>query len=138
VWSTTKFPWGTADWKWNECSSSVPPSTGCAVWGTTGVWWNKADWKWNECTSSIPPVQIVPIYPGVDATMLIPPWIEEPWNPYRTSSLDKQKRLIKLICKVKDQTYDETKEVKDFPVTIGDIHMVVEKVSGIKLEFLNE
>lgn len=136
VWSTTKFPWGYADWKWNECSSSVAPPTGCKVWGTTGVLWGQADWKWSECSSSkppIPPITVTVIRPGVDATTLIQPWLEEPWNPYRTSSLDKQKRLIKLVCKVKGQNYDEEKEVKGFPVTVGDIRMVVKAVANIDL-----
>lgn len=134
VWSTTKFPWGLALWKWNECSGSIVPPTGCAVWSTTGVLWSKADWKWNECSSSKPiPVISVGNPPGVDAMTLVQPWLEEPWNPYRTSSLDKQKRLIKLVCKVKGQNYDETKEVKDFPVTVGDIRMVVKAVADIDL-----
>ena len=141
VWSTTKFPWSMADWKWSECSSSAPPPSTCKVWGTTDVLWKNANWKWSECSGSIPippiPVVVIGNQPGVDAETLIPPWqlVEEPWNPYRTSSLDKQKRLIKLICKVKGQEYKEEKEARDFPVTIGDIRMVVKTVANIDLNF---
>lgn len=112
----------------------------CYLWGTTNVLWKNANWRWSECSGSTPPIPVVSIgnQPGVDATTLIQPWLIEPWNPYRTGSLDKKKRLIKLVCKVKGQDYNEEKEIKDFPVTVGDIHMVVEKVSGIKLEFSNE
>lgn len=137
VWSTTKFPWKMADWKWSECSSSAPPPSDCKVWGTTNVLWRNANWKWNECSSSIPPVPVVIIGnpPGVDAELLIQPWqLEEPWNPYITSSL-KHKKLVKLICRVQGKKYEEEKEVKDFPVTVGDIRAVVKKVANIDLDF---
>jgi hypothetical protein len=138
VWSTTKFPWFVANWKWSECSSSAP-SGPCAVWGTTAVPWNQANWKWSECTGSvIPPIPVVVIgnRPGVDAETLIQPWqlVEEPWNPYISSSIDKKKRLIKLICKVKGQTYSEEKEAGDYKVTVGDIRMVVKAVANIDLD----
>ncbi len=134
VWSTTQFPWFLANWRWSECSSSTPGGP-CAVWGTTSVLWKNANWRWSECSGTLPPVPVVEIRPGVDAEALIQPWmLEEPWNPYQSASLDKQKRLIKLICKVKGQEYKEEKAVKDFPVTVGDIRMVVKAVTNIDLD----
>lgn len=141
TWGTTQFPWFLANWKWSECSSSVP-SGPCAVWSTTKIPWAQANWKWSECSGSqpIPPIPVVSVgnQPGVDANTLIPPWIEEPWNPYRAADREqaekKRKRLIKLILKVKGQQYDEEKEVKDFDVTVGDIKMVVKAATNIDLK----
>jgi hypothetical protein len=35
---------------------------------------------------------------------------------------------------VKGQEYNEEKEVRDFPVTVGDIRMVVKAVANIDLD----
>ena len=106
----------------------------CSVWGTTGILWRNANWKWSECSGSVPVVNVGNL--GVDATTLIQPWMleEQPWNPYQSGSLDKQKRLIKLICKVKGVEYNEEKEIKDFKVTVGDIRMIVKAVADIDLQ----
>ena len=84
------------------------------------------------------PVVSVGNQPGVDAMTLVQPWIEEPWNPYRAADREqaekKRKRLIKLICRIKGQEYNEEKTHKDFNVTVGDIKMVVKKVKNIDLE----
>lgn len=109
----------------------------CAIWGKTGILWKDVVWKWSECSATPVPVISIGNPPGVDATTLIQPWMvaETPWNPYQTSSLDsKQKRLIKLVCKVKGQEYDEEKEVRDFKVTVGDIRMIVNAISDIDLQ----
>jgi len=135
LWSTENVQWGKANWTWAECEIVQEI---CQIWSTAGMPWIKANWRWSECTGSIPPVPIISVgnLPGVDAETLIQPWQleEEPWNPYQTSSIDKQRRLIKLICKVKNKEYREEKEVKDFPVKTGDIKLVVRTVSGIDLE----
>lgn len=101
----------------------------CYRWGFTNVLWKNANWKWSEC-------QLVAeilnnLYPGVDATTLIQPWLIEPWNPYKEK---KRKELIRLICKCRGQTYDESKEVKEFEITVDDIKLVVRSVSGIELD----
>jgi hypothetical protein len=103
----------------------------CYIWGRTNVKWKDANWMWSECQLV---EEIIAMDSGVDAEMLIQPWqLEEPWNPYQTMSLDKKRRLIKLICKVKNKEYTDEKEAKDFPVTIGDIRMVVNAVGRIDL-----
>ena len=137
TWNNAKWFWPVASWQWSECSSSLPPlPTTCSVWGTTNVFWKNASWKWSECTGSIPiPVVSIINQPGVDATMLIQPWMEEqPWNPYQTGSHDKRKRLIKLICKVQGKEYNEEKEIGDYKITVGDVRMTVKSVSNIDLD----
>lgn len=78
----------------------------CNLWSNASTLWKNANWKWSECSSSvIPDAGVGGNLPGVDATTLIPSWQEEPWNPYKTSTANKQKKIIKLICKVKNDEY---------------------------------
>lgn len=97
----------------------------CNLWSNASTLWKTANWKWSECSSSvIPDVGAGGNLPGVDATTLIQPWQEEPWNPYKTSTVNKQKKIIKLICKVKNDEYSEQKEVRDVNLTVDDIRIV--------------
>ena len=135
LWSSENVQWKNGSWTWGECQLVAEI---CKKWGTSDFPWRIANFKWSECSGSIQPIPPIPVVtvgnlPGVDATTLIQPWLEEPWNPYRTGSYDKHKRLIKLVCKVKNEEYKEEKEMKDFKVTVGDIRMVVKAVSGVEL-----
>lgn len=137
-WVYTNTVWNSADWTWNDCQLLQEV---CLKWGTAGAWWVNANWQWSDCSGSItppvPPTASVVIQPiGVDASTLVQPWISEPWNPYRAGEIDanKKKRLIKLICKVKGQTYEQEKEVGDMNVSVDDIKMVVKKVLDIDLD----
>ncbi len=136
LWSTENVRWNNANWTWAECEAVQEI---CQVWSTTKFPWAGANWKWSECSSSAPPIPVVTVGnpPGVDATTLIQPWLEEPWNPYTANDEHdkKRKRLIKLICKVKGREYSEEKEAKDFPITVGDIRTVVKTVANIDLDF---
>ena len=137
LWSSENIQWSKANWTFSECEMVQEI---CQVWSTTQFPWNMADWKWSECSSSVvPPIPVVTIgnQPGVDATTLIQPWLEEPWNPYTANDEHdrKRKRLIKLICKVHGKEYIEEREAKDFPVTIRDIRTVVKAVANIDLDF---
>jgi len=133
LWGTANVQWKNANWTWNDCQLVRDI---CETWGCTPFLWKNANWRWSECSGSIPPIPVVSIgnQPGIDATTLIQPWLEEPWNPYRTGSLDRQKRLVKLVCKVKGQRYEEEKEMKDFNVSVDDIRMVVKAVANIDLD----
>ena len=87
----------------------------------------------------IPPIPVITVTsslqpPGVDATILIQPWLIEPWNPYPEVVKEKKKRLIKLICKVKGQTFEEEKEVEDYKITVDDVRMVVKAVTNIDID----
>ena len=103
----------------------------CYLWGTAGVKWKDANWEWKDCQLVQEIIAIAES--GVNAEELIQPWLkeEETWNPYQK---DKRRRLIKLICKVKGQEYDEEKEVKKFKVTVEDIKLVVKTISGVDLK----
>jgi hypothetical protein len=90
--------------------------------------------------SSTPPTPPIPVSSGsiqpigVDATTLIQPWLIEPWNPYKDVEKEKRKRLIKLICKVKGQTYEEEKVIGTMDISVDDVKMVVKKVLNIDLD----
>lgn len=139
LWATENVRWSDANWTWDECQLVQEI---CQTWGTTQFPWFMANWKWSECSASVPvpPVPVVSIgnQPGVDAMTLVQPWIEEPWNPYRAADKEqaekKRRRLIKLICRIKGQDYEEERTHADFNVTVGDIRMVVKAVKNIDLE----
>ena len=139
LWSSENIQWSKANWTFSECEMVQEI---CQVWSTTQFPWSMADWKWSECSSSVPPIPVVTVgnQPGVDATTLIPEWLEEPWNPYTANDEHdkKRKRLIKLICKVQGKEYIYEREAKDFPITIRDIRTVVKAVANIDLDFRME
>ncbi len=138
-WVQTQRSWGTADWLWSECELA---SEICNVWGTDKhLWKNENSW-WSLCfgSGSIPPQPITSSVslqqPGIDATTIVQPWLIEPWNPYTANDEHdkKRKRLIKLICKVKGETYTEEKPIGTMKVSVDDIKMVVKKVLNIDLD----
>lgn len=133
TWFSTETGWSDADWTWDDCQLVGEI---CTTWANTAVKWSNVNWLWSECSGSshIPLTPTIEIgnAPGVDATTLDQPWIIEAWNPYQ--NLEKKKRLVKLICKVKDIRYEEEKEVKDFHVSIDDVKMVVKAVANIDLK----
>lgn len=113
------------------------PVRNCFPWGRANVQYKNANWTWSEC-QLVEEIVNIANQPGVDATTLIQPWIEEPWNPYRAADREqeekKRKRLIKLICRIKGQEYNEEKTPKDFKITVGDIKLVVKAVKDIDLK----
>jgi hypothetical protein len=105
----------------------------CYIWGFTDILWKNADWTWSECKIIQDILDgICGNKPGVDATTLIQPWLNDPWNPYRAG--EKKKKLIRLICKVKGIEYDESKEVRDLDVSVEDIKLVINKVLNINVK----
>lgn len=142
LWSVADVKYGEANWTWDECQIVEEL---CKTWGDANHLWFRANWIWSKCSGSLPPPPPPPppitasvINYGVDATTLVQPWLEEPWNPYREAEEKarqaKRKRLIKLICKIKGEKFDEEKEVKDIDISIEDVKLVVKKVANIDLD----
>lgn len=99
----------------------------CYRWGFTGIKWKDANWTWSECQL----VQdIVNVLGGAAA----------PGQRYEVEDLwqrnkEKKKRLIRLICKVKGETFDETKEHReDIKITADEIKMVIKAVLDIDVD----
>ena len=42
-------------------------------------------------------------------------------------------KLIKLICKVKGETYKKSKYVNDYKIKVSDVKLAAEKVLGIEV-----
>jgi hypothetical protein len=101
----------------------------CRKWGMTDIQWNLADWKWSECQLVS---DIIQFYnrPGIDASK-----IYKGEEQFWIKDHEKKNRLIRLICKVKNEKYDESKEVRnDIKINIDDVKLVVKTVSGIDLD----
>ena len=138
-WGVAPGLWKNANWTWIDCELVDEI---CAKWGTEGVWWKNENLIWSKCTGSvsppIPPItaSVVIDRPGVDATTLVQPWLITPWNPYTANDEHdkKRKRLIKLICKIKGETYEEEKMAGTMNISVDDIKMVVKAISNIDLD----
>ena len=55
---------------------------------------------------------------------------------------EKKKRVVKLICMVKGQKFEEKKEVEDFTISVDDIDLVLERAKKLRpklyMEMTNE
>ena len=54
----------------------------------------------------------------------------EPWEHWGD---EKKKKLIKLICKVKGETYKKSKYVNDYKIKVSDVKLACKKVLGIEV-----
>jgi hypothetical protein len=142
-WGEVGYLWKDGNWAWNYCNNAPPPQpTNCIQWGTADVLWEDADWYWSVCSGSVPvpPEPTASIFvqpPGVDAMTLVQPWLIEPYNPYRAADREqeKKKRFIKLICKIKGQTFEMEKEIGEHEkVSVDDVRMVVRNITGVDLD----
>lgn len=113
-------------------------ATRCYTWGLDPIavpnQWITADWTWSECAIVDEIVSTVPFGVGVDATQLIPYWLRDDDTKKSLVDVEKRKRFIKLLCKVKGIEYIESKEVKDnIKVSVDDVAIVVKAVKGVNL-----
>lgn len=103
----------------------------CPIWDKTNILWSGANWTWDECKLV---EEIVNYYAGVDASLLqVKPYEELEPEPLWMRGNEKKKKVIRLICKVKGEVFDESKEIKDIKVKVDDIKLVVKTISGIEL-----
>jgi hypothetical protein len=98
----------------------------CRKWGSTDVRWKVSNWLWSECQLA---EELGQIYEsGIDASRIYENdlWRNEP---------EKRKRLIRLICKVKGEKYDESKEKhENIKIKVEDIKLVIKAVLDIELK----
>jgi hypothetical protein len=98
----------------------------CRKWGYTDVLWKNANWKWSECQIAD---ELKTIYEsGIDASKIYEDdlWKKEP---------EKRKRLIRLICKIQNKNYDESKEKSEnIRIKVEDIKLVVKTILDIDLK----
>lgn len=135
LWNSGNIAWKDANWKWSECFTRPPT---CFIWNSTDVNWNDADWLWSKCFGEPPIPPIPPVTAslgnlGVDATTLIQPWLEEPWNPYKNSEQDKE-RFLELMCRINGVKYEKNKKKKKINVSVNNVK-IAQYASVVDIEF---
>lgn len=88
-------------------------------WGQANVSWNNNSFTWGE-------VALVEAALGGGGILAD----DMPWTKWEG---DKKEKLVKLICKVKNKTYKQTKQIKDIKITAKDIRLLAKKVLGIEV-----
>ena len=83
--------------------------------------WNNADFNWNNNPYTWNEVVLI-TQAASDGIFDVDQWDKE-----------KKKKLIKLICKVKGKTYDESKYVNDFKIKVSDIRLAAKEILGIEI-----
>jgi len=106
----------------------------CYKWGSTNIKWIGADWKWSECKL----VEEIITEAGKPGGGAVLPDGKYPWENVWEKDEEKKKRMIRLICKVKNEEFDETKEVRDIKIKVSDVKLVVKTMTGIELSINNE
>ena len=82
-------------------------------WNNANFNWNNNPYTWNE---------VVLITQASDGIFDVDQWDKE-----------KKKKLVKLICKVKGKTYDESKYVNDFKIKVSDIRLAAKEILGVEI-----
>lgn len=112
----------------------------CYRWGDANVLWSQANWYWSQCSGSVvPPTPVtesIVQQPGIDAQTLIQPWLIEPWNPYRAADREQEKKrkLVRLICRIRGETFEEEKAVGNRKLSVDDVKMVITNIADINLD----
>ena len=83
--------------------------------------WNNADFNWNNNPYTWNEVILI-TQAASDGIFDVDQWDKE-----------KKKKLVKLICKVKGKTYDESKYVNDFKIKVSDIRLAAKEILGIEI-----
>lgn len=100
----------------------------CRKWGSTDVRWKDANWRWSECQLALELAE--QFKGGID-----PREIYKEEETFWIKDVEKRKRLIRLICKVKGKEYDESKEkMENIKIKVEDIRLVVKTITGIDLK----
>lgn len=110
----------------------------CYKWIYAPVKWSEANWTWADCKLVDEIITSFGNPPGVPGEWAQPNWLqnEKFHNPYEK---EKRKRFIRLICKVKNEKYNEEKLVKDYiRIKLEDVKLVVKTVKGIDIQIIEE
>tara|TARA_B100000287_G_scaffold307223_1_gene290370 strand:- start:6221 stop:6514 length:294 start_codon:yes stop_codon:yes gene_type:complete len=83
--------------------------------------WNNADFNWNNNPYTWNEVILI-TQAASDGIFDVDQWDKE-----------KKKKLVKLICKVKGKTYDESKYVNDFKIKVSDIKLAAKEILGVEI-----
>ena len=88
------------------------------LWSNANFKWNDNPYTWNDCA----------IIVGI-VTTLGGHGTQAAYQKHK-----KDKNLIKLICKVKGEEFEETNEIKNIEIFIKDVTLVAKEVLNIELK----
>ena len=89
------------------------------TWSDNSIIWSSNSFTWDE----VQLVQEIIQRSGGGVIEDDMPWMKP----------EKKKKLIKLICKVKGKTYDESKYVNDFKIKVSDIKLAAKEILGVEI-----
>ena len=98
-------------------------------WGGKNILGANATFKWNTA----PNISSYPRYTWNEVELIIAAagdLINEPWQQWGDKE---KKKLIKLICKVKGQTYKKSKYVNDYKIKVSDVKLLAKNILGIEV-----
>ena len=92
------------------------------IWNQTNIKFKNANWTWSEKEL----VEELVYSSGGGDESAIAGWQQK--YP------KKKKKVIKLLCKIKNEKFDESKNYKDIKLTIKDVQLLAKEVLGIDLK----
>lgn len=108
----------------------------CYKWGECDVLWKNANWLWSEC-ALVDEIGLPPLG-GIPGELALPSWLQDD-KAHSPQEIEKRKRFIRLICKVKGEPdFDKRKEKKDIKISIDDIKLVVKAVKNIDIKIIED
>ena len=90
------------------------------TWDTANFLWNNNPYTWDE---------VVLIQELATARAA-----GDDYMGIINGSPEKKKKFVKILCKVNNTEYKETKEVKEVNIRIQDVDLVINEVLGVNLE----
>lgn len=97
-------------------------------WSSANVRWNDSNWTWQEF--QLAEELVNQFKDGID-----PKEFYKEEETFWIKDVEKKKRLIRLICKVKGEKYEESKEVhENIKIKVDDVKLVVKTILDIELK----
>ncbi len=114
---------------WKKCHSAVKWGKVFTTWAEkvmpwirTDVRWKCSDWTWGDRAVA---EEIVDVSGGGD---------EHAIAGWEKQYPKKKKKIIKILCKIKNKKFDESKDYKEIKLTVKDVKLVAKEVLGIDLK----
>ena len=98
-------------------------------WGEKFIEGVDSTFKWNTAPNN----PSIPRYTWGDVQLIIAAGGDLTNEPWQEWNKEKQNKLIKLICKVKGETYKESKYVNDYKIKVSDVKLATEEILGIEI-----
>jgi hypothetical protein len=114
---------------WSKCQTAVKWGKVFTTWAgkvmpwiRTDVRWKCSNWTWGDKAVA---EEIVDVSGGGD---------EHAIAGWEKQYPKKKKKIIKILCKIKNKKFDESKDYKEIKLTVKDVKLVAKEVLGIDLK----